>query len=337
MAEESATSCPMVWAPSSTRAGHTVRPWTRRALERPTVTEEHRPPAPTDPLAAPRRSGGARGGAGSSGARQHRRSVERSRRRRRRLQRSAVLLVLVLLAAAAYLGVSRIRWGAGGSAATSTTLAGSAVGDAVLLSITQDDQTRVAVLIAPSAQPTLLVALPGDVLIRASTGFDPLRVFLDGPDEEATFQKAAEGLESMLGTRPVARADIQWSDLLKAVSSVGAGSTAPADLRSDDAKDAAVVADVLKALLAAVGTAPGDAALAALSVNGDRDAARAALRALGGAAAVSGAVPGRLVEGLGFAYFEPDVAGPQALLGGLPPSSYCPPATPGSTSAQPST
>ena len=232
-----------------------------------------------------------------------------------------MLLVLVLLAAATYLGVSRIRWGAGGSAATSTTLAGSAVGDAVLLSITQDDQTRVAVLIAPSAQPTLLVALPGDVLIRASTGFDPLRVFLDGPDEEATFQKAAEGLESMLGTRPVARADIQWSDLLKAVSSVGAGSTAPADLRSDDAKDAAVVADVLKALLAAVGTAPGDAALAALSVNGDRDAARAALRALGGAAAVSGAVPGRLVEGLGFAYFEPDVAGLQELLGGRPPES----------------
>jgi hypothetical protein len=236
--------------------------------------------------------------------------------------RVVVLFSLVALAAAAYLGVSKIRWGADGSPAQTTTTVGVVGGDTVLLRVMQGEETRVAVLIAPKAEPTLLMGLPGDVLIRASRGFDPLRVFLDASeDEEAAFEEAAGGIEALLGARPLAGAQVLWSDLLEAASAVGAGATAPENLGADDANDARAVVNVLKALVGAFGTDAGDAALAEVPMKGGQDAARAALRALGKGAAVSGTIPGRLVEGLGFAYFEPDVAALRAMLGGKAPES----------------
>jgi len=73
---------------------------------------------------------------------------------------------------------------------------------------------------------------------------------------------------------------------------------------------------VLKALLGAAGTAEGDAALATLPVVGSEETARAALRAIDVRTALSSAIPGRPVEGVGFSYFEPDVPALQAMLGG---------------------
>ena len=275
-----------------------------------------------DPLAAPRRSRSGRMRTGGADSRQHRRAVERARVRRRRVQRTVVLFSLIALAAAAYLGVSRIRWGGDGSPAQSTTTVAAAHGGAVLLRVMQGEETRVAVLMAPAAEPALLIGLPADVLIRASTGFDPLRTFLDAPqDEEAGFEEAAGGIEALLGVRPVARAQVLWTDLLKAASAIGAGATAPEELAPDDAKSATAVLTVLKALLGAAGTTEGDAALAALPVAGGEESARAALRSLDVRTALSSAIPGRPVEGSGFSYFEPDVPGLQTLLGGEAPES----------------
>lgn len=280
-------------------------------------------PQSGDALTPLRRSRSGAGRSGSADSRQQRRAVERSRRRRRRLQRVVVFFSLVVLVAAAYLGVSRIPWSDdGASPEVTTTTAGVADDGPVLLQVTQDDETRVAVLIAPKAQPTLLIGFPGDVLIRVSSGFEPLNVFLDAPeDEQAAFEEAAGGIEILLGTRPRARALVLWSDLLGAASAVDAGATAPEALGADEESDAKAVVNLLKALVGALGTEEADAALANMSVGGDREATLAALRALGSGAAVSGAVPGRVVEGLGFVYFEPDVAGLQALLGGKAPES----------------
>ncbi|MHB9148582.1 MAG: LytR C-terminal domain-containing protein [Thermoleophilia bacterium] len=280
-------------------------------------------PQSGDALSPLRRSRSAEGRSGSADSRQRRRSLERARRRRRRLQRVVVFFSLVALAAAAYLGVSRIpRSDGGAQPEVTTTTAEAADGGPVLLQITQDDETKVAVLIAPKAQPTLLIGFPGDVLIRASSGFEPLNVFLDAPeDEQAGFEEAAGGIEALLGTRPLVRALVLWSDLLGAASAVDAGATAPEALGTDEESDAKAVVNLLKALVGVLGTAEGDTALADMPVQGDREATLAALRALGKGAAVSGAVPGRSVEGLGFVYFEPDVAGLQALLGGEAPES----------------
>lgn len=275
-----------------------------------------------DPLAAPRRSRSGRMRTGGVDSRQHRRALERARVRRRRVQRTVVLFSLIALAAVAYLGVSRIRWGGDGSVAQSTTTVAAADGSAVLLRVMQGEETRVAVLMAPAAQPALLIGLPADVLIRASTGFDPLRTFLDAPqDEEAAFEEAAGGIEALLGVRPDARAQVLWTDLLKAASAIGAGATAPEELAPDDAKSATAVLTLLKALLGAAGTTEGDAALAAVPVAGGEESARAALRSLDVRTALTSAIPGRPVEGSGFSYFEPDVPGLQTMLGGEAPES----------------
>ena len=233
-----------------------------------------------------------------------------------------MLFSLIALAAAAYLGVSKIRWGGDGSVAQSTTTLAAAADDAVLLRVMQGEETRVAVLMAPGVDPALLIGLPADVLIRASTGFDPLRTFLDAQEDgEAAFEEAAGGIETLLGVRPDARAQVLWADLLKAASAIGAGATAPDELAADDAKSATAVLTVLKALLGAAGTAEGDAALAAMPMAGGEETARAALRALDVGTVLSSAIPGRPVEGVGFSYFEPDVPALQAMLGGEAPES----------------
>jgi hypothetical protein len=175
---------------------------------------------------------------------------------------------------------------------------------------------------APGAEPALLIGLPGDVLIRASTGFDPLRALLDAQeDEEVAFEEAAGGIETLFGVRPRARALVLWADLLKAASAIGAGATAPEELAADDAKSATAVLTLLKALAEAVGTAEGDAALAAVPEAGGEDTIHAALRALDVETALTGAIPGRPVEGVGFSYFEPDVPALQAMLGSEAPES----------------
>lgn len=287
------------------------------------MVDDHFGPQSGDALTPLRRSRSSGAGrSGSADSRQRRRSVERARRRRRRLQRVVVFFSLVALAAAAYLGVSRIPWSGDAQPEVTTTTSGAAAGGPVLLQVTQDAETKAAVLIAPKAEPTLLIGFPGDVLIRASSGFEPLNVYLDAPeDEQAAFEEAAAGIEALLGTRPLARALVVWPDLLRAASAVDAGATAPEALGTDDESDAKAVVNLLKALVGVLGTAEGDAVVADLPMEGDREAALGALRALGTGAAVSGAVPGRLVEGLGFVYFEPDVAGLQTLLGGKAPES----------------
>jgi hypothetical protein len=273
----------------------------------------------SDPLSSPRRS---RSTPGSEDSRQRRLAAERNRRKRRNRQRTVIFVALLLLALAAYFGVSKVGWIDGDQAADGASGPESGSTETVLLRVVQDGETVVAAVVSAGAEPSLLMGLPGDVLIRASSGFAPLHTFLDASDdEEANFESAAEGIEAILGVKPVSNAEVQWSDLRDLALQTEAGAGSPEALAYGDASAAAAVVIALEAVLDPDGEEKGEVSLDDLSFTGDRDVVRDSLRGLGPGAKVAGALPGRQVEGLGFAYYEPDLAAIRAMLGGKSPES----------------
>lgn len=279
-----------------------------------------------DPLAGPRRSRVDRGEAHSRGFRQSRRAAEKARRRRLRRRRAVVLVVLVALAAAAFLGVSRIGGDDGaavdsGPDDASTTSTAPVVADSVLVRVRVEADTMVALVLSPQTRPTLMVGLPGETLVRGSSGFERLNTFLDvtGKTEEAQ-EEAARGLEAMLGVKPAVFVSVQWSDVVEALTALGGQTSYPEELKSNDKSSADAVVQAFEALAEAADTG-GDSAIKGLALDGDAAAVRTALRALSAGAGVAGGIPGRVVEGLGFAYFEPDPSALRAMLGGEAPES----------------
>jgi hypothetical protein len=275
-----------------------------------------------DPLTTPRRSRSARKAPGGEDSRQRRLAGERARRRRRNRQRVAIFAALVVLAAGAYFGVSRVGWMGDGQVDGGATGEDKGPTEVVLIRVLDEGETRVAAVVSADPEPSILFGLPGDVLIRAQSGFAPLYSFLDAPeDQDIDLESALEGIEAIVGVRPTAIAEVEWSDLREAALKTEAGAGAPETLEFGDAISAAAVADAFKAVLGAEGDATVDVSLDDLSFRGDHDAARTALSALPPGPAVSGALPGRPIEGIGFAYYEPDVTATKAMLGGKSPES----------------
>ncbi len=260
----------------------------------------------------------------SSGFRQRRRSAEKARRRRLRRRRAVVLATLIIMAAVAYLGVSRIG-GAGGGGAEGDTPSSTTTpvaAESVLVRVRSNGETKVALLLSPQTTPTMIVALPGDTLVRASSGFDRLSTFLDADsDTDKAWEEAANGLEGVLGVKPASVASVEWADLVKALAKIEAGGSQPEELAADEKGSADVVAAAFVRLAKESAGGAGEEALNQSAVEGAADSVRMALRALAGGAGVTGGIPGRVVEGLGFAYFEPDPAGLRAMLGGQSPES----------------
>jgi len=238
-----------------------------------------------------------------------------------------VVAALVVMAVAAYLAVSRIGAddgnGTGGQteAASSSTTTPVAV-ESVLVRVRVERETKVALLLSPETSPTLMIALPGDTLVRAASGFERLSTFLDAEEgDDEALEEAAVGLEAAVGVKPAYFVSVQWVDVLEALGAVGAESSAVEELAADQKSSADVVVAAFSALAAATSDGPGESAVKRLAFEGEADGARAALRAFVSGAGVTGGIPGRMVEGLGFAYFEPDPAALQAMLGGQTPES----------------
>ncbi|MHB8870309.1 MAG: LytR C-terminal domain-containing protein [Thermoleophilia bacterium] len=280
-----------------------------------------------DPLSSRRRSGKARDGESAVGFRQSRRAAERARRRRLRRRRMVVVAALVVMAVAAYLAVSRIGAsdgnGAGGQTeATSSSTTTPVAVESVLIRVRVERETKVALLLSPETRPTLMIALPGDTLVRAASGFERLSTFLDAEEgDDKALEEAAEGLEAALGVKPAYFVSVQWADVLGALGAVGADSSAVEELAADQRSSADAVVAAFAALAEASSDGPGESAVKRLAFEGEAERARAAVRAFTGGAGVTGGIPGRMVEGLGFAYFEPDPAALQAMLGGQTPES----------------
>jgi hypothetical protein len=182
----------------------------------------------------------------------------------------------------------------------------SAEATSTLLGVTHQADVRVAVLLRVDGASRLMLALPATTLVQSQLGFEALDVLL-----EQGYEQAVAGLESLLGVAPASYAEIEWAELTKAAAAFEVDGDWPEDLvnRPEDAST------VLRALMVFLQEEERAEKARDLEMTGDEQAARAALAYLAGRVQAAEVVPGRLVEGTGFAYYEPDVVRLRGLLG----------------------
>jgi hypothetical protein len=279
-------------------------------------------------------------------ARERRRILQRHARRRRR-RRNLLLGLAALLAAIALFFVIRALVSAGKNggepgreatttapivttttrpsstgattARTTSTSTPGSTGDVVLLRLTDGAETKAVLALTAAGEPAMILGIPDNTLLRGSAGFKTVHELLT----EGKLQVVEGALATLLGTSVTGMATLPWAALRDAVPASNSGTTVrPADasttttLVPDPDAAALAAAQAAAALAGSLGTPEGRTALAALALDGDKDKVRAALTYVAGAAKVVDALPGRLVEGADFVYYEPDTAKTRALLGG---------------------
>ena len=267
--------------------------------------------------------------AGGGQARSERRTTRRAARRRQ-ARRRIIFLVSGLVMIAVVVGILLVFVGdpnGSSSAATvpttrssqssETTQAASKTGGGsvppgtTLLAVEQAGKAQAVVLLHPLAAGGVEMSMPGSTLVKTSEGFKTLADLLS----TGKAQNVAPSLSDMLGIKVSGAAIVEWPELLRVLNELGAGGTRPQTL--DAAGDAtSQVADAVMTLAGKSGDDPGRAAVQGMKVAGDGGAFKATLRAAGTSGWTQVALPGKAVEGLDFAYFEPDVALAKILLSG---------------------
>ena len=190
---------------------------------------------------------------------------------------------------------------------TSTTLA-AVKGEGALLAVEENGALQAAVVFQAREAAGVVLVVPGLALLRDGDRFVTAAGLLSGGDPSAF----AGALGSVFGTQAQAVATVSWQTLREALISAGF-SALPASLatQTDDVR----LADSLQQLANGAGLG---LMWESLGLEGDAAGFRAALEATAGSAKqwTSVAVTGRLVEGDGYTYIEPDVAVARALLSG---------------------
>jgi hypothetical protein len=254
--------------------------------------------------------GGRRGdlSPGTSGYRQRRGAARKARTRRVLLRAGFVAAGVVLVVLLAFLAVRLVGGRGGGSQAK--TAGGSSAQAPVLLVIREGDATKVAVVVDPASRRRLVLGLPATTLLEGPAGFEPLSAFLQRSDPASLL----EAVDALISVKPAGRADLSWSELRSALKAIGEKEARPTALTDDQAGGEAA-AKALAALSAAAGTDKGRQAIDKLAVLfGSPAAAKGALLALGRARVATG-LPGRMVQGAGYTYYEPDLISARALVG----------------------
>ena len=278
-------------------------------------------------------------------ARERRRTVQRTRRRRRRY-RNLFLGLAALLVALALFFIVRALVSNGGDeggpgretttatsvsttsrpsssgttmARTTPTSAPGSKGDVVLLRLTEGAETKAVVALTAAGEPAMILGIPDNTLLRGSAGFKTVHELLS----EGKLPVVEGALTSLLGTNVAGMATLPWAALRDAVPGPSSGPiVGPADatttttLVPDPDAASLAAAKAAASLAGSLGTPEGRTILAALPFEGDKDKVRTALTYVAGAARVVDALPGRLVEGADFTYYEPDTSRTRALLGG---------------------
>jgi hypothetical protein len=299
--------------PSSSRASTGERSSSTEptsAAER--LLPPERPASADAGASAERRSGSAHS------HRTERRSARRVARRRKNITRLSwvagpvVILILVIVALFVFLGGPE---SAGGAETTSTTMAAVPADGSSVLFVEQEETAPAVVMLLPSGEGGLALAMPGNTLLKTGNGFRTLAELRASSEE----QVLREALAQELGVNPGSIASVQWPDLQAALAQQGVGGSLPAELEAT-AGGAAKAAEAVVALVGASAAGGGSATWDQLEMTGDPEGFRAAVEQAAGSAA--GAVwteevlPGKIVEGVGFEYFEPDLQQARALLGG---------------------
>jgi hypothetical protein len=180
-----------------------------------------------------------------------------------------------------------------------------------------------------------VLAIPGLTLLKTPEGFKTLaELHLAGQD-----QALQTALAEALGVQTGPVASVEWAALRGVLEGMGIADL-PAETLAGGAGEAEQVGQAVLALLSGSGAAeaggaasgaaeggaaessaaPGAAAWSGLPLQGDAEGFRETMSALTPAIAAgdwtAAELPGRLVEGTGFAYLEPDVETAGALLEG---------------------
>jgi hypothetical protein len=199
------------------------------------------------------------------------------------------------------------------NATTSSTTTVTAKTGGALLVVEQNGAAQVAVVFQAREFGGVVLVIPGMTLVREGDQFLTVAEIYAAGDAGAL----AEVLGSVFGARAQAAASAPWGTLRSALVSAGLSSV-PALLQTQD--ESRQLASALQALAAGVGLG---GLWAGVELQGDASGFRSALEAAAGSGKqwTVAAVAGRLVEGNGFKYVEPEVAVARALLSGTPNDS----------------
>lgn len=202
---------------------------------------------------------------------------------------------------------------AGEAPVTTTTLRPTGVVD--LLVIEQEGTIPYMVLVRTAEEGGLVLALPGITLVKTAAGFLTLaEVYTTGGPESL---RAA--LDAEVGVRTGAVASVAWPGFREAMSAAHLAVTPGATLTSTDG-EAQTLAESVAALVVAAGSEAGSNAWRGLAVGGDGEQFRGDMEAAGtsfsAGRCTAAALPGRVVQGDGFIYLEPEMDRLAVLLAG---------------------
>lgn len=258
------------------------------------------------------------------GYRQRRRAEERARQKAGMRRGALAILALLVIALAVFL-LWRTLGGDGQREDPPSEGPPASSAGGLLLVVEEAGEVRAAAFLHRDGERAVALGIPTNTLVEGRGGFDSFDA-LYGRDRE----EALEALAGLMGAPAETYARIDWQELYSRAReaapdetpSEGAGTTVdpdeqtselPASLIDDPSFGAGPVAWALANL-----AGPGESAqsgTASLTASEGEEELRNAIEGLRGAVEETTTMPGRLVEGAGFVYFEPDLTALQALLG----------------------
>lgn len=202
-----------------------------------------------------------------------------------------------------------------GGAGVTTTLAVAPDGGGDLLVIEQDSNAALFVLVQSEEESGLALGLPGITLLKSADGFLTLTELQAAGDSQTLLATLAQEL----GVRAGVTASVSWPELREALSTAGIDQL-PAEKLAGLEEEVRQITSGLAELLSG-GESVTAGVWERLQLRGDsaqfrRDMGMAAL-SVAPTGWTSGALTGRLVQGEGFVYLEPDVDQVEILLAGL--------------------
>jgi hypothetical protein len=241
------------------------------------------------------------------GYRQRRRAELKARRQRRLVRAAAVVSALLVMVA--IFAVLRSMGGEGDDEPVSGPAGAAPSAGGLLVAIEEEGVVRAAALVRGEGTQGLILGLPRNTLLQAESGFEALDVL-----HERNREEAVAALGRLVGEPPEHYARISWTELRRrAQEAAEEGNELPESLAVDDRLGSDSAARALVWL-----AGPGEAARRGtgdLSAEEGEAELRSSLEGLRGGVEEARTLPGRLVEGIGFVYFEPDLVAVRALLG----------------------
>lgn len=243
------------------------------------------------------------------------RRIERRRRRVRRVLRLAIPVLAIIIIAgllAYFLGTGRLDCagsGQGGDDDSAAALARSVT----VVAVTQANTVVDIVILAPKSTGGVAVGMPASTLVRTDQGFQNL-----GELAKEGGEQLLQGLNSVFAAQATMYASLDWTSLVSVVGQAGSADS-PAATLSDTPDGARSAASSVLAAVKLRGTAAGAGKWAQLAIHQGRGDLEAYAKSVAASVASGGwrveSLPGRMVTGSGFTYFEADITASKALLG----------------------